>query len=291
MSETKGVAPVPAQTGSGLTHDAEAGDLEAMTTPTSKRTPAFQFYPNDFLGSSKVSRMSLTERGAYITLLSYCWQDGGLPTDTKTLAAMLHVKAIQFDRMWSGPLHECFHERNGKLQNARLDAERKKQSEFSKKQSDRAQSGWDSRRNAKAGNAAAMPERHAHGNALQSSSSSSSSSSLKNTHTTRASAPIHQPHHKHAACGRVCVPADLHSDFVTSRNHDGADRELRDWYLSVDNAWSVGEFKDANTGASNYSFWRARFDEKWPAVKPQAKPTNQPEWMQRAKAAAKAAQS
>jgi uncharacterized protein YdaU (DUF1376 family) len=276
MPENKGVAPSPVSAGSGLAHDADAGGTDDMTTPTSKRTPAFQFYPSDFLGSSKVSRMSLTERGAYITLLAYCWQDGGLPTDTKTLAAMLHVKAIQFDRMWSGPLHECFHERNGKLQNARLEEERKKQADFRKQQKDKADKRWQSH-----SNATALPgsgTRHDPGNALH--LQSSSSSSLKNTHTTRASAPIHQTHAKHAACGRVCVPAELHSHFVRARNHDGADRELRDWYLDVDNAWSVGEFKDANTGANDYAFWRARFDEKWPAASAPKTNTRVPTWAQ-----------
>lgn len=236
-----------------------------MTTPTSKRTPAFQFYPSDFLGSSKVQRMSLTERGAYITLLSCCWLDGGLPTDTKTLAAILRVKAIQFDRMWSGALHECFVEKNGKLQNARLDAERKKQVAFSKQQSDRAHASWDSRRNAKARNAAALPEPHSQGPQC---SPSPSPSPIKNTHTARASAPIHQTHKNHAACGRVCVPAVLHSRFVQALNRDDADSLLRDWYLSVDNDWSVGAHKDSPTGADDFAFWRARFDEKWPAQVP-----------------------
>lgn len=114
-----------------------------MATPTSKRTPspAFQFYPADFFGSSKVQRMSLTERGAYITLLAHCWLDGGLPNDPKQLAALLHVKPLQFDRMWACVLKECFVERNGVLINARLEIERKKQFDYKRRQSDNGKLG------------------------------------------------------------------------------------------------------------------------------------------------------
>jgi uncharacterized protein YdaU (DUF1376 family) len=188
LGDNTGVESVAETT--DLNHDEAVRGGDDMATPAQKRTPAFQFYPNDFLGSSKVQRMSLTERGAYITLLSHCWLDHGLPTDLKTLAAILHVKSIQFERMWSGALHECFYEKNGKLQNARLDRERKKQSDFSRRQSDKAHASWESRRNAKSGNAAAMPERHTSGNALQSSSSSSfaSSSSEEREHAQESRA-------------------------------------------------------------------------------------------------------
>lgn len=281
VSENNGVAPVAVEAASGLTHDTEAGDLEAMTTPISKRsTPAFQFYPNDFLGSSKVQRMSLTERGAYITLLSHCWLDGGLSTDLKTLAAILHVKMVQFDRMWAGALHECFYEKNGLYQNRRLDIERKKQADFSKRQSDRANAGWDARRNAKGRNAVALQEPHIH--SPQCSSSSSSSSSSKKPPTgAYARAPIidQREHRNHAHCGRVCLHASLFGEFVRRRNHADADTEIRDWALSVEHEWGPGGRHEATETGDPFDFWRAQYDLKWPAPVT-AKKSGVPAWAQ-----------
>jgi uncharacterized protein YdaU (DUF1376 family) len=148
-----------------------------MTTPASKRTPAFQFYPNEFLGSSKVRRMSMAERGIYITLLCSCWLDGSLPTDLTAIAETLHIKDAQFRKLWAHVLHECFVERNGRLVNVRLESERKKQADYRRKQKENASRGWDSRRDAtaspplKSGNAGGQ----AVGNALLLQSSSSSS--------------------------------------------------------------------------------------------------------------------
>lgn len=116
----------------------------------SKRSPAFQWYPEAYFSSSRVQRMSHTERGIYIDLLSYCWLENGLPTSTDLLAGMLRISPKRFARIWSnGPLHECFHERNGRLFNARQERERKKQREFREQKSAAARSGW-SRRNADA---------------------------------------------------------------------------------------------------------------------------------------------
>jgi len=191
MGQNSGVAPVPVDAGSELAHDAEVGALEAMTTPIGKRTtsPAFQFYPNEFLGSSKVRRMSMTERGIYITLLCSCWLDGSLPNNLTEIAETLHLKESHFRKVWAHVLHECFAERGGRLVNIRLEGERKKQADYRKKQKENAAKGWDGRRNATAsppqqsGNAGGQ----AVGNALLLQSSSSSSSSFASSSSERES--------------------------------------------------------------------------------------------------------
>lgn len=106
--------------------------------PTSKRTtsPAFQFYPKDFLSSSRVQRMSLTEVGAYIVLLSHTWLAGGIPTDTAEIAKIVKIPPVRFARMWRGALSECFVKRGTILINERLDRERKKQIAFREKQAE-----------------------------------------------------------------------------------------------------------------------------------------------------------
>lgn len=142
---TVGAAPAPE-------HDPIAkDDLDMPSSKSSSKSPAYQFYPEAWFSSSKVRRMSHTEKGMYTDLLAYCWLENGLPTDVKLLAAMLGVPAARFGRIWSqGALHECFFERNGKLYNARQERERKKQAEFRKSKQDAAHMRWSHQRNADA---------------------------------------------------------------------------------------------------------------------------------------------
>lgn len=107
-----------------------------------EKSPAFQFYPKEFITDSNVAGMSLQERGAYITLLCYCWQDGTLPNHPKRLAQMVGLPPRAFSRIWPA-LSVCFREREGLLIHPRLEKEREKQAAFSRRQSDAAASRWD----------------------------------------------------------------------------------------------------------------------------------------------------
>mgnify|MGYP001573564480 FL=1 len=161
-----GAGPAPDQTATPLE------EVDALATGKSSKSPAFQIYPKDFLSSSKVRKMSLTEIGAYIVLLLTSWLDGSLPNDPSEIARTLGIKEAQFKRMWTGPLGQCFAEKNGRLFNERLECERKSQAEFRKKQKDKADARWHP-----SGNAAALPrtnKRHASGNALHLQSASAS---------------------------------------------------------------------------------------------------------------------
>lgn len=132
---TVSAAPAPDQ-------HATCKEVDALATPQRNTSPAFQFYPKDFISSSKVQRMSLTERGIYICLLSHCWLDGSLPDDVGYLARLVGMRQPQFARLWaSSPLHECFVSRQGRLTHSRLDEERRKQSEYRRRQSDNGKLG------------------------------------------------------------------------------------------------------------------------------------------------------
>jgi uncharacterized protein YdaU (DUF1376 family) len=177
VSYTKGAGSTGAETPEDHYHgEAEDGSNDMATPRKSSLSPAFQFYPKDFLTSAHVVSMSLTERGAYIVLLSHCWLDVGLPNDPIKLSRMCGLPLKQFVRMWTNsPLQDCFYEKEGRLFNHRLDEERRKQAKYRKQQKDNAEKRWHSN-----GNATAMPShmpRQSHGNALLSPSSSPSSSS------------------------------------------------------------------------------------------------------------------
>lgn len=99
------------------------------------KTPAFQFYPKDFLADGNVAGMSLEERGAYITLLCLCWQEGSLPMDVTRLAHMVGTTPRVFARVWPA-VQRCFTEHEGQLRHGRLEKERAKQATYRRRQSD-----------------------------------------------------------------------------------------------------------------------------------------------------------
>jgi uncharacterized protein YdaU (DUF1376 family) len=262
-----------------------------MPVKNTTKAPAFQFYPKDFISSSKVQRMTLTEIGVYALLLSHCWLDNGLPTSVEKIARLVKIPPPRFRKMWEGPLSECFTERAGRLHNPRLDEERRKQADYRRRQTDNGKLGGRPKKEP-----TDKPD-ETQNNPLVTSGfpktepterfPSSSSSSKERTDTQGRGAPIHQSHIKHAACGRVCVPADLHSKFTRALNRDDADKVLRDWYTVVDHDWSVGSRKADNVGGDDYQFWRARFDEKWPAAdvaKKSVADSRLPAWAQEAQA-------
>lgn len=101
-----------------------------------EKSPAFQFYPKEFLMDGNVAGMSLQERGAYITLICVCWQEGTLPVDPKRLANMVGVPFRQFNNLWPA-LSVCFRETEGRLVHPRLEKEREKQENYRRRQSDK----------------------------------------------------------------------------------------------------------------------------------------------------------
>lgn len=96
----------------------------------SVKSPAFQFYPHDFL-AGRVATYSMEEVGAYITLLSFDWTLNGLPDSLEKLAKICRVSLRRFTNIWSViedqfPLCE-----DRKRRNPRLQGEREKQLAYS----------------------------------------------------------------------------------------------------------------------------------------------------------------
>jgi hypothetical protein len=105
-----------------------------MTKPKNK-SPAFQFYPKDFLTDLGVVMMSYETRGVYITLLCHDWLEDGIPTETfDAMVKDLDGSAIRqlMAKFSSHPTKEDF------VSNSRLQKERSAQQERS---SERAESG------------------------------------------------------------------------------------------------------------------------------------------------------
>lgn len=144
------------------------------------KSPAFQFYPGDFLSDENVISMNCEERGIYITLLSICWIQGSIPADQTKILRLLpnpippSLPKIVMDRFTPLP------EKPDRLVNNRLEKERKKQSDFREKKSNSGKKGAESRWKKEQNNdGTAIVSPMAKNGSLSSSSSSSSSSPLK----------------------------------------------------------------------------------------------------------------
>ena len=236
-----------------------------MAKPQSTKFAAFQFYPRDFLTSSKVARMSLIEIGIYITLLCYSWLDSGLPSDVGQLAKLMRMPLPRFRKLWAGVLSECFVPKGTKLVNPRQERQRKELHDYVAGCQRGGERSAEARR-ARLGSA--QPPKPPRSDLevtpnTSSSSSSSSSSSEKNVRT----APLVARRRKDAAFEgpRVYVPQRAHSDFVALRN--GAEAELFAWYEQISEAWTMGVHQHDEPGADMFAFWKARYAERWPVAK------------------------
>lgn len=110
-------------------------------------SPAFQFYPRDYLSSQKVSCMTLEEKGAYVNLLCHDWLNDGIPEDDEKLSKLsgLHEK---WNRGGYNLVKECFMPHPSKigfLTNPRLQLERQKQEEWREKSSEGGKKGAEKR--------------------------------------------------------------------------------------------------------------------------------------------------
>ncbi len=157
-----------------------------MAPTKSTKAPAFQFYPNEFIGDEEQALMSLAEAGAYIRLLCRCWTNGSLPDSVPALALLCGATPQQMKKFWPA-ISKCFKQRtDGRWIHSRLERERKKQAEFRQRQTDKAVKRWD-----KPGNAVASAG-HYHvpspGNALHLQSSSLSSIETTSKERTEAAA-------------------------------------------------------------------------------------------------------
>jgi uncharacterized protein YdaU (DUF1376 family) len=112
------------------------------------KSPAFQFYSNDFLGG-RVATYSLEEIGLYSVLLAFDWSLTGLPIDDEKLAKLARVSVRKFRKLWQS-VGENFVEREGRYYNPRLELERAKQEDNRAKRAAAAHSRWNAHADANA---------------------------------------------------------------------------------------------------------------------------------------------
>jgi uncharacterized protein YdaU (DUF1376 family) len=94
----------------------------------SEKSPAFSFYAKDFMLGTV--RMSLAERGAYITLLAYQWDSGSVPTDPAEVGRVCGCTSAQATKVWAVVGEKFRQGGDGLWRNPRLEVERQKQAAY-----------------------------------------------------------------------------------------------------------------------------------------------------------------
>jgi uncharacterized protein YdaU (DUF1376 family) len=246
-------------------------------TQAGVRSPAFQFYPADFLSDHNVIAMSLQERGAYITLICLCWQNP-LPDDLERLARLCGVPIATFRKMWPA-LGRCFRpdpDQAGFLMHPRLERERVKQDEFRQRQSENGRHGGRPRKpnpNPKEPTAFSgltqtepnpNPEKALH---LLSSSSSSSSDcgqprARRESGLMTGSRPM--DHGECLAHGPVCMKPPIVKKYIGRFGGDTA--AIKAWGVKVCDRWGVKVDRGEKVPyGDDFSFWAAAYDEDFGA--------------------------
>ncbi len=103
------------------------------------KSPAFQFYPNDFV-SGAPAFMKPLETHVYVWLLCLEWSRAGFAYDETDLSSWCRITPSQFRQAWP-KVSASFVERDGKFYNARLDSEREKQRAYADRMAENGKKG------------------------------------------------------------------------------------------------------------------------------------------------------
>ena len=150
------------------------------------KSPAFQFYPADYLSDMNTIAFTAEQDGHYIRLLCICWLEGEIPFDMDKIRSLLKGSSTISDETLN-PVLQCFklNEKKNVIFHPRLLKEKKKQSDWAKKCSAGGKASGRTRRglNGSKGSSSIV---EVNGNTMSLSSSSSSSLNLKSTQAKKS---------------------------------------------------------------------------------------------------------
>ncbi len=203
------------------------------------KSPAFQFYPADYLSDSNTIAFTAEQDGHYLRLLCLCWLEGSIPIDPRQL---LKGGATISDECLK-PILRCFKANSREMiyTHPRLDKERKKQFEWRKKSSAGGKASALKKRTVSGGNGASRVV-EPKGNTM--SLSSSSSLNLKSTQGNQT--PVEKSEKKKSKytftkwdtdishtlfneCKKI-VPTTKDPDFENWANEFRLMREIEKWH-------------------------------------------------------------
>lgn len=170
--------------------------MSLRNTAKPEKSPAFQFYPNEYFGDANVQRMSIMQEGCYIRLMASCWVEGFIPADNAGIMELL-TKPGQAPTVEDiERVKKCFTPKPRdatKLIHLRLDKEREKQRNWRDKCTKAGEASGHSRRKRREINNSqaelTFPFSSTKCEPNANSSTSSSTSSSLNTETPTESCP------------------------------------------------------------------------------------------------------
>lgn len=107
-------------------------------------SPAFQFYPKDWLSDAQVRAMTFEEKGVYMDLLAVYWLEDGLPAALSRLARLLGIPQRRLARLWPA-IGVCFTVEGERLIQKRAEEEKSKQVAYRRSQAEKGSKGGKSR--------------------------------------------------------------------------------------------------------------------------------------------------
>ena len=106
------------------------------------KSPAFPFYAKDWLADDKRTEMSAAQRGVYVDLLAYQWNNGSVPTDPADMARITGEPPAVMRRLFTGQLEAAFPVNgNGRRKNPKLEMWRADQEEYRARRSEAGRAG------------------------------------------------------------------------------------------------------------------------------------------------------
>ena len=106
------------------------------------KAPAYQWYPRDYIASTRVTMMSLAEEAIYRRLLDYCWLEGSISADPHRVQRLIGKGATIDEIKEALVMFETHPEDDAKLIHPRLDMQRKERESNSKKKAEAANIRW-----------------------------------------------------------------------------------------------------------------------------------------------------
>ena len=216
------------------------------------KSPAFQFYPADYLSDSNTIAFTAEQDGHYLRLLCLCWLEGSIPIDPRPL--LKGGETISDECL--NPILRCFRINRKKtaLVHPRLDAERCKQIAWREKSSAGGKASALKKRTVSGGNGASRVV-EPKGNTMSLSSSSSSSLNLKSTQVKKSKYSFTEwdmnlSHTLFNECKKI-VPTTKDPDFENWANEFRLMREI-DKYHKNDIYTILGWMYNEN------EFWRGQ---------------------------------
>ena len=215
------------------------------------KSPAFQFYPADWLGSTKVDLMTLEEQGGYLRLLCHAWSDDNcsLPDDDDKLSRLSRLGEKWFKGS-SKIIKECFTLKGNRLVSERLLEERKKQIEWREKSKRGGMKSGEARRikalEAKGGLEMVATKDEPKGN----TSSSSSSSSLSSSST--ASISSKSPKHIYGELKHVRLTDEEHEKLVEKFG----EADTQHWIKTLDEGLDLKDYKYKSHYRAILKWWK-----------------------------------